>query len=118
MSTPTLDQLKRGLEISQKIAALEEEMAAIFNGATPAAKPVAASGKGNRGKRSPETIARMKAAQQARWAKLKGKKASVASKAPANAKAKVPARKRTMSPEARAKIAAAQKARWAAVKKK
>jgi hypothetical protein len=115
-TTPTLVQLTRGLAIAEQIAALEAEIAAIFNGSTPASpakatptkKATPASGKGNRGKRSPETIAKMKAAQQARWAKIK---------APAAAKAEIPAKKKSkMSAEGRARIVAAQKARWAKIK--
>jgi len=45
--------------------------------------------------------ARIAAAQQARWAKVKGKVVSIV------------ARKRTMSPANRKKVAAAQRARWA-----
>ena len=62
---------------------------------------------GRKGKRSAATIARMKAAQQARWAKKNG--ASSKAVKPVKA-AKI---KRFVSPEARAKMAAAQKARWA-----
>ena len=121
-TTPTLSQLQRGLAISEQIAALETELAAIFNGsaptkATPTAKSPAAQADGRKGKRSAATIAKMKASQQARWAKVKGKKPAVASKAPAKAKAETPVKKkRTMSPEAKAKIGEAMKARWAAKK--
>ncbi len=77
-TTPTLSQLQRGLAIFEQIAALQTELAAIFNGsapapaakATPAPAPAAQSG-GRTGKRSAATIAKMKASQQARWAKLK-----------------------------------------------
>ena len=76
MTTPTLQQLQRGLAISERIAALETELAAIFNGsaptrATPTAKSPAAQSDGRKGKRSAATIAKMKASQQARWAKVK-----------------------------------------------
>ena len=67
---------------------------------------------GRKGKRSAATIAKMKAAAKARWAKKNGA-------APAAVEAPVvkTKKKRTMSPEGRARIAAAQKARWAKVKK-
>ena len=56
-------------------------------------------------------IARIKAAQKARWAKVKaGKSAAPAAAKPAGKK------KRTMSAAGRAKIAAAAKARWAKAK--
>ena len=124
-TTPTLDQLKRGLEISQQIAALETELAGILgNHSAPAAKAPPASKttakatpvQKKKGGMSAAGKARVAAAQKARWAKIKAAKAPVASKAPA--KADAPAKKRTMSQEARAKIAAAVKARWAALKKK
>ena len=120
MSTPTLSQLQRGLAISEQIAALETELAAIFNGAapvsapkatptaTPTAKAAPAQGDGRKRKRSAATIAKMKASQQARWAKLK---APVVAKAPAPVK-----KKGGMSAEGRAAIVAAQKARWAKIK--
>ena len=104
-TTPTLQQLQRGLAISEQIAALEEEMASIFNGATPVAKAAPAQSDARKGKRSAATIAKMKASQQARWAKVKGKKPAGASKGPAKAKAETPVKKRrTMSAEAKAKI--------------
>jgi hypothetical protein len=77
--------------------------------ATPAASVVK---DGRKGKRSAATIAKMKAAQQARWAKKNGA-------APAAVETPVvkTRKKRTISPEGRARIAAAQKARWAKSKK-
>ena len=116
-TTPTLSQLQRGLAIFEQIAALETELAAIFNSAAPASAAPAAQSGGRTGKRSAATIAKMKASQQARWAKIKGEKAPVAPKAPAKAKAEAPVKKkRNISPEARAKMAAAAKARWADAK--
>ena len=122
-TTPTLDQLKRAIVISEQIAALEAEMGAIFGASTPAkatatAKAPAAKSDGRKAKKSPETIAKMRAAQQARYAKLRGAKV----KAPAKAKAepkKIEApvkKKRTMSPAVKAKLAAAMKKRWADAK--
>jgi hypothetical protein len=74
---------------------------------TPAA-PVVTDGR--RGKRSAATIAKMKAAQQARHAKKNG--AALTQSEPVVKAGK----KRIMSPEGRARIAAAQKARWAKLK--
>ena len=117
-TTPTLDQLKRAVTISEQIATLEKELAGILgNHSAPVAKAAPSSVKTGKFKRSPATIAKMKASQQARWAKVKGKKPAAASKAPAKAKADAPVKKkRTMSPEAKAKIGEAMKARWAAKK--
>ena len=123
MNTPTLSQLQRGLAIFEQIAALKSELAAIFNGAAPASgakatpAPAAQSG-GRTGKRSAATIAKMKASQKARWAKIKGEKAPVAPKAPAKAKAEAPAKqkRKPMSPAVKAKLSAMMKARWEAKK--
>jgi hypothetical protein len=56
-----------------------------------------------RGTMSAEGRARIAAAQRARWAKVKGKKA----------RATTPVKKRKLSAAALARIRAAQKARWA-----
>jgi hypothetical protein len=67
---------------------------------------------GRKGKRSAATIAKMKAAQKARWAAKNG-----AAPAAVETPVVTTKKKRTMSPEARARIAAAQKARWAKFRK-
>lgn len=122
MNIPTLAQWQRGLAIAEQIAALEKELAGILGNqaASPVAKAAPAAPapvKLRKGKMSAEGRARIVAAQKARWAKIKGAKAPVASSAPATAKAEAPAKKRRkMSPEVKAKLAAAMKARWAAAK--
>ena len=63
---------------------------------------------GGRRKFSEATKAKMRTAQQARWAKIKGKAAK-----PASA---VPKKKRKLSAAGRAAIVAAAKERWAKVK--
>ena len=55
--------------------------------------------------------AKMAAAQQARWAKIKG-----TARATADSDEKPPKKRRKMSAAGRAKIAAAARARWAKVK--
>lgn len=117
---PTLTQLHRGLAISEQIASLEAELAAIFAGSPlskslPAKASVAAKSPvtKKKGGMSPEGRARIVAAQKARWAKIKKAKTSAA-KAQA---AKAPAKKKGgLTPEGKAKLAAAMKARWAAAK--
>jgi hypothetical protein len=118
-TTPTLSQLQRGVAISEQIAALKAELSAIFNGSAPApavkaaptAKAPEAQRDGRTGKRSAATIAKMKASQQARWAKIK---APVVAKAEAPAAA--PKKKGGMSPAHKAKLKAAAKKRWAAIR--
>ncbi len=63
---------------------------------------------GGKRKFSEATKAKMRAAQQARWAKIKGKGEKPATTAPK--------KKRKMSAAGRAAIAAAAKARWAKAK--
>ena len=127
-STPTLAQLQRGLQLSEQIAALEAELAALFSGspapkavaavaavAAPVAKAPAAIKKGGI---SAAGRARIVAAQKARWAKIRaGKAPAPAPKAEAAKAAKATGKKkRVVSPEVKAKLAAAMKARWAAAK--
>jgi len=76
------------------------------------------TGSSNRGSRprtrrkiSAEGLARIRAAQKARWAKARGRKKV----APIQG---AKAGKRTMSASARRKIAAAQRARWAKLKRR
>ena len=111
-TTPTLEQLKRGIAIFQQIESLHQELADVLgNHSAPVAKAAsapAAQSDGRKGKRSAATISKMKASQQARWAKVK---APAAEKTPAPVK-----KKGEMSAEGRARIVAAQKARWAKIK--
>ena len=116
MSNLSLSQLKQAISIKEEIAKLESKLAAIFGdgkfaAGTKPAKAMAAPKARGVFKRSPQTIARMKAAAKKRWAKIKGTAAAAKPAAP------VAKKKGTMSPEARAKLAAAMKARWAARKK-
>src|SRR6266436_6237061 len=93
--TPSIDQLKRGVEIAEQIQRLEAELSAIFKGQAPApaqiASRVTVSPK-RAEKRSlpPEGRAKIAAAQRARWAKIKGK---------GKPKAKAPAPKPAPKPE-------------------
>lgn len=78
-STPTLDQLKRAVQIHEQIERLQTELASILGGARrgpgrPATKAVAGAAKKSRkGKRvmSPEAREKIVAAQRRRWAKQK-----------------------------------------------
>jgi hypothetical protein len=112
MSTPSIDQLKRAIGISEQIEKLQAELAAIFGGrSTVSVGSVAALPVGRKkGKRqmSPEARERIAAAQRLRWAKAKGEKPADATKP-----AKAGKKKRKLSPEGRARIVAALKARWA-----
>ncbi|MDR3403936.1 MAG: hypothetical protein P4L99_15675 [Chthoniobacter sp.] len=113
MSTPSILQLKRAIEISEQIEQLNAELSSLLGGSsgiTAEVKAPAAVRATKKGKMSAAGRARIAAAQKARWAKVK----AVVTTAPAKAPAK---KKRKLSPEARARIVAAVKARWARAKK-
>jgi hypothetical protein len=119
-TTPSIDQLKRAITISEQIQKLESELASILGSSAKASAPAtvaAVAGKRGRRKRglSAEGRARIAAAQKARWAKVKGD--SGAAPAAAAPKAGKRRKKRNLSPEARARIVAAVKRRWAKAKK-
>jgi hypothetical protein len=117
--------IEKALHIRKQIEALQATLASILGGGTEAGngkvakrrgrppktslvKSATSKVDGRKGKRSAATIARMKAAQRARWARKNG-----ASSAPDKSVVKGTAKKRKFSAESRAKMAAAQKARWA-----
>jgi hypothetical protein len=112
-NTPTLDQLKRGLEIAEQIATLEAKLAATLGGkAVPApavtavAPKKAVQTKGRR-KFSAQALANIRAAQKKRWAKIDAKPASPE-----------PAKKGKSAPKAVATSGAAQKKGGAKAKSK
>lgn len=100
LSTITSDQLKRAIVIKEQIEALTSELdhlldspSAVIAHPTPKRRKMSAAGR-----------AAIRAAQKARWAKVKGGKKAA------------PKRKRKMSAAGRARISAAAKARWKAAK--
>ena len=108
----TAAQLRKAANLKDQIASLEQQLVELlplgesgsgvpspFKTVKPARKKISAAG-----------IAKIRAAQKARWAKVK------ASKTEKVLVAKVAPKKRTMSAAAKAKIAAAAKARWAKIK--
>jgi hypothetical protein len=128
MSTPSIAQLKQAVTIAEQIEQLQAELASLVGGGSSARGSEAGNGKtisapatkrGRKRKMSPETIAKMKAAQQARWARKKGASVAPASAPKADTKPAAGSKKKKsgLSPEGRAKIVAALKARWAAKKK-
>lgn len=122
-TTPSIDQLKRAIAISEQIQTLEAELASILGSSakvSASAKVAAVVAKPGRRKRglSAEGRARIAAAQRARWAKAKGSEGAEAPAEEADApKAGKRRKKRNLSPEARARIVAAVKRRWAKAKK-
>jgi hypothetical protein len=103
-ATPT--QLRKAADIQEKIQSLQEELGQLLGGEI--STPAQTTEQPKRYKFSAAARARMRAAQQARWARIKG-----------TAPLAKPARKakRKMSAAGRAAISAAAKARWAKAKK-
>jgi len=119
---PTIAQLKQAVTIAEQIEKLQAELASIVGGSSstasvPKAATVTPAKKKGRRKMSPETILKMKAAQQARWAKKKGVPANAAAPKAEAKPAAAPKKTKGITAEGRAKLAAAMKARWAARKK-
>jgi hypothetical protein len=97
----TAKQLRRAADLKERIDALQERLSQLLGAPAPA--PVVAIGKRKRKKISAAGIARIRAAQKARWAAIKKGNAA-------------PMRKRKVSAAGRAKLAALARARWAKVK--
>lgn len=134
MSTPSIAQLQRAVQISEQIEKLELELKSLLSGIDVGNGVVDNQPKAKRrGRpRKTETVvgeqslgietgdgkkkrkmsvagrAKIAAAQKARWAKVKGDKTEAVAGEP-----KAKKKKRKMTPEARARIVAAVKARWA-----
>ena len=114
----TSSQLKRAADLKDRIEALNQELASLF-GSSATVASVEPKAKRGRKKISAAGIAKIIAAQKARWAKVKSAAkgaAKPAAKPSVKAAAKAPAKKGKMSAAARAKIAAAARARWAKAK--
>jgi hypothetical protein len=111
-SIPTIDQLKRAIQVAEQIARLQAELNQILGSSgapvssTPVVAPKAAKPARKKGKMSAAGRAAIVAAQKARWAKIKGTKTAPVAAPKAKAKRKI-------STEARARMAAAAKRRWA-----
>ena len=103
----TPQQLRRAADIQEKIQLLQKELGQLLGGeVSPPAQPTEAP---KTRKFSAAARARMRAAQKARWAKIKGTAPTTV--APTKKK------KGKMSAQGLANIRAAQKARWAKAKK-
>jgi hypothetical protein len=126
LNTLSIPQLQRAIAIKEAIAQLEQELSGLAGGAkptvvaapaAPAAKPVVAK----KPTISAAGIARIKAAQKLRWAKIKAAAKPVATVKPgvtpavkpAPAAAKPAKKKWKLSAAGLAKIKAANKAYWA-----
>lgn len=95
----TAKQLRRAADIKERIDALQETLSQLLGAPAPAV----ATEKRKRKKISAAGIARIRAAQKARWAAIKKGDAA-------------PNRKRKVSAAGRAKLAALARARWAKAK--
>jgi hypothetical protein len=98
----TPQQLRRAADVKERIDALQQELSQLL-GAPDSAPAAPAAPK--RKKISAAGIARIRAAQRARWAAVRKGKTSAK-----------PARKRKLSAAGRARLVALARARWAKVK--
>jgi hypothetical protein len=106
--TPT--QLREAADLLEKIAQLQNQLEHLHG--SEAAPVAGLAAKPAKRKMTAAHIAKIRAAQKLRWAKVRAAKTVAAPKPAAIQVQKGP---KKMSAEARAKIAAAQKARWAKV---
>jgi hypothetical protein len=102
-------QLNRAAALKDRIETLSQQLSELL-GASVSDEAAAPATKRGRKKISAAGIARIKAAQKKRWAKVHAAKSAESAVKPV-------VQKRKMSAEGRAKIIAAVKARWARVKK-
>jgi len=103
-----IETIEKALHIRKQIEALQESLRELYgDGRQPLSVEKSTPSKDARmGKRSAATRAKMKAAQQARWAKKKPTPVAVNT-------VKGPKSKRVVSATSRKKMAAAAKVRWA-----
>jgi hypothetical protein len=101
----TAKQLRRAADVKERIDALQEELDQLLGALSPA--PAVTRRARKRKQISAAGIARIRAAQKARWAAVKK------SKGPAGT---APKRKRKLSAAGRASLVASARARWAKVK--
>jgi len=108
MPIPTLDRLRKALQISEQIESLKANLASFFAGVADVSTKMYAASVTTPKKRTMSAAgrARVAAAQRSRWAKQKGSEPAPAAKS----------KKTGLSAAGRARIIAAQKARWAKVK--
>jgi len=99
-----VETIEKALHIRKQIESLQNSLVAILGGGDEMMLPFLVVKDLRRGKRSPATIAKMKASQQARWAKKKSSPVAVKS-------VKTPKSKRTVSAASRARMVAGQRAR-------
>jgi hypothetical protein len=109
LTTLSAAQLRRAAEIKEQIESLQGELSALAGGAAPAVTSAAPAG---RRTMSLAAIARIRAAQKARWAAHRSAKANAA----AGALTPQSQAKRPMSMAARARLAAIARARWAKIR--
>jgi hypothetical protein len=108
ISQLTAQQLRQAANLKDKITILQKQLTELV-GANDGFFTSSESAKPMKKKFSAAGLAKIRAAQKARWAKVHAAQAGAASAAK-------PAAKRVMSAAGRARIAAAQKARWAKAK--
>jgi hypothetical protein len=111
----TAKQLRQAANLTEKIASLQSELDQLLGGSTTTKAPAAVSATPRKkNKISAAGLAKIRAAQKKRWAKVNALKGAK----PAAAAAAKPAKKSRakLSPAAKAQLSAKLKAAWAARK--
>ena len=107
----TAAQLRQAANLKDKISTLQRQLSQLIEASvSPGSSVESSAARPVRKKISAAGIAKIRAAQKARWAKVKALKSKLA---PAK---KPMAKKKALSAAAKAKMSAAAKARWAKVK--
>ena len=117
----TSAQLRQAADLKEQIEALEQQLAGLSGSGRLAPTPVAAAAVTQPAKRGPKTMsaahkAKIRAAQQIRWAKFHAAKAGTETAVKAGPFKAVPVKpveRAGLSAAGKARIIAAQKARWA-----
>ena len=107
ITSMTPQQLRKAADLQEKILTLQRQLSSLVGGS--AAVPAAPAPAKKKGKISAAGLARIRAAQKARWAKAKS---GAAKAAPAAARKSRP----KLSAAGRARLKALAKARWAKAK--
>jgi hypothetical protein len=109
--------IEEALSLRKQIERLQKQLTKTLGTTKSAVAEVVMGKRKGRRKMSPATLRKMRAAQQARWAKIKGLSATSGGATKSTASSVSKKKGRGMAPKQRAKIAAAMKARWAAKRK-
>lgn len=112
-ANPSVEQLKRALEVREQIEKLEQELSSILGNTASVSVSTAAPAKKGKRIMTAEWKAKIAAAQTRRWARERAQKAATLNASKPAIQTMAAPGKRVMSAETKAKIAAVARARHA-----